>query len=686
MRTQVNSPGKIQKLLMLVIFSTGITCSSFGQADKTIDSLLNYLKTATGDTNRVHALNALGSRYVQTSRFTDAKKYADEALELGQKLNFKRGVAVAYSTIASLYRQQNNYPEVLSNLIASLRRWEEIGDLKGLTGVNKNIGAVYWEQGNLPKATQYYLAALKSDEQMGDKAGMAMGYMSIGQINQAQGNNSEAIKNFQTALQLAKASGDKRRIAHVMMALGNFYCETAHPAEALNFYREAIPLYEEVGARSSVKDLYFNIGFVNLSQSNYTEALKNHQAALGICREIKDEMGIASGYGNIGDVYFSQGRATSNSDQKRPFMNKALENYLLAYENFKKLGNKSTLAVSSNQLGAAYIELKKFNEAKIILREGLAVSKQIGLMNVTKDIYRNLAVLDSCTGNWEAAFKDYQSYVFYRDSIAGEENTKNVVKAQMQFEFDKKEDSLNYLQLLTGEQLKQQKQAKNYLITGLALFAILSFFVYRNYRTRQQLRLQEIRNKIASDLHDDIGSTLSSISMFSQLALQDSEEIKPMLQSIGESSGRMLDAMADIVWTINPENDQFENIILRMRNFAYELLGAKKIEFRFMADENIANIRLPMETRRNLYLIFKEATNNLVKYAEASEAMFSIKEKDDKVMMMMIEDNGKGFEQNRATEGNGLKNMKKRASEIGANLEINSIPGNGTQIKLELAV
>src|SRR6185436_16927186 len=107
-------------------------------------------------------------------------------------------------------------------------------------------------------------------------------------------------------------------------------------------------------------------------------------------------------------------------------------------------------------------------------------------------------------------------------------------------------------------------------------------------------KLQTLRNKIASDLHDDIGSTISSISIFSQMAQQQSKEVIPLLETIGDNSRRMLDAMADIVWTINPENDQFEKIILRMRSFAYELLGAKKIDFEFLADEEVTVMKLTM--------------------------------------------------------------------------------------------
>jgi len=244
---------------------------------------------------------------------------------------------------------------------------------------------------------------------------------------------------------------------------------------------------------------------------------------------------------------------------------------------------------------------------------------------------------------------------------------------------------LNKEKTIRDLELRKQRQAKNYFIAGLVLFAILSFVIYRNYHARQKLKLLTLRNKIASDLHDDVGSTLSSISIFSQMAQQQARETIPLLETIGESSRKMLDAMADIVWTIKPENDQFEKIIMRMRSFAYELLGAKKIDFEFVADEEVAKINLPMEVRKNLYLIFKEATNNIVKYAQADNAKFAINTERNN-LTMMIKDNGKGFDVNKSTEGNGLKNMRKRAAEIGAKLLIDSLPGSGTTIQLSVAV
>ena len=121
---------------------------------------------------------------------------------------------------------------------------------------------------------------------------------------------------------------------------------------------------------------------------------------------------------------------------------------------------------------------------------------------------------------------------------------------------------------------------------------VLAYGAY-NYRIQAVIRLQNIRNKISDDLHDDIGSTLNSISIYSEVAKQDESKHAQALEMIGEASRKIIDSMSDIVWTINPENDVFENIIIRMRSLSFNLFRAKNIEFIFKADESLNNAKLP---------------------------------------------------------------------------------------------
>ena len=118
-----------------------------------------------------------------------------------------------------------------------------------------------------------------------------------------------------------------------------------------------------------------------------------------------------------------------------------------------------------------------------------------------------------------------------------------------------------------------------------------------------------------------------------------------------------------------------------MRSFAYNLLKARQIEFSFEAEENLNAIQLPMQVRKNFYLIFKEAINNLLKYAQATTVLISLYEKN-KTIVLSIQDNGVGFADHPEAQGNGLMNMKRRAKEINAALKIESARGEGTRIEL----
>lgn len=218
-----------------------------------------------------------------------------------------------------------------------------------------------------------------------------------------------------------------------------------------------------------------------------------------------------------------------------------------------------------------------------------------------------------------------------------------------------------------------------YTLCALA-FAFIFYAIYW-YRLQQVIKLQHIRNKISGDLHDDIGSTLNSISVYSEVAKQDASKHAHALEMIGESSRKIIDAMSDIVWTINPENDSFENIILRMRSLAFNLFRTKSIEFTFRADESLNNLKLSMENRRNFFLIFKEAVNNIVKYAEAAGVSIQLVYVDS-FIKLIIHDNGKGFDTAQHSNGNGLNSMKRRAKEMKAKFQIESSAGNGTNIKL----
>ena len=218
------------------------------------------------------------------------------------------------------------------------------------------------------------------------------------------------------------------------------------------------------------------------------------------------------------------------------------------------------------------------------------------------------------------------------------------------------------------------------------------YTLYR-YRISELLKRQAIRNKIAQDLHDNMGSTLGSISVYSQVAKiynqqNKQEALEETLEKIGETSGEMINEMGDIVWAINPRNDHIGTIFQRMESYAKPLLQLKNIEFNFSYDEAIPSLNLQMDKRKNFYLIFKEAVNNAVKYADCKTLVVTVRLEHRKIHLI-IQDDGKGFDMqqlqsalSKSLSGNGLRNMQMRAKEMKAQFDINSASGKGTCISL----
>lgn len=205
----------------------------------------------------------------------------------------------------------------------------------------------------------------------------------------------------------------------------------------------------------------------------------------------------------------------------------------------------------------------------------------------------------------------------------------------------------------------------------LAIFT-LAHLLYR-YRIGQLKKLQNIRNNIARDLHDEIGSALTSIKILSEISgktvYQDREKTAVLLQKISEQSAAVQQGISDIVWAVNPANDKLENMVIRMREYITHTMEQQHITTHFSIDEAVLNKTLDMHQRRDFFLIFKEAINNIVKHAAASKVEIILTQ-EHRNLQLMLTDNGKGFSLQKQHAGNGLKNMKARAAHLKAVFEI----------------
>jgi signal transduction histidine kinase len=223
-------------------------------------------------------------------------------------------------------------------------------------------------------------------------------------------------------------------------------------------------------------------------------------------------------------------------------------------------------------------------------------------------------------------------------------------------------------------------------LAGLFLFGA-SAMLYE-YRVNRLLELERVRTRIATDLHDDIGSSLSQIAILSEVVRQevgqDHAAVTEPLSQITTSSSELMDTMSDIVWAIDPHKDHLTDLTQRMRRFASDVLTSRNIDFDFH-EPDTRNLNLGADVRRQVFLVCKESINNIVRHAACSQVYLEFRVDRD-WLTLIIGDNGRGFDPAQENDGHGLLSMEQRAKEVGGTLQIISRPGAGTTITLRMPI
>jgi ligand-binding sensor domain-containing protein/signal transduction histidine kinase len=219
----------------------------------------------------------------------------------------------------------------------------------------------------------------------------------------------------------------------------------------------------------------------------------------------------------------------------------------------------------------------------------------------------------------------------------------------------------------------------------LAAFGIITFVFYLGwrYRARQLAAVQRIRKRIATDLHDDIGSGLSQIAILTEVMRKESSRHSgTALDHIADVSRELVDSMSDIVWATDPNRDRLGDLVQRMRQFAGEVLGGSEIEFQLLLGGIEEQLKLSANVRRQVYLVFKECLNNVVHHSESTEARVTLDAAPNSIVLE-ISDNGKGFDISQNHPGHGLASMKERTASLDGNIEWVSGVG-GTTVKMRV--
>lgn len=210
-------------------------------------------------------------------------------------------------------------------------------------------------------------------------------------------------------------------------------------------------------------------------------------------------------------------------------------------------------------------------------------------------------------------------------------------------------------------------------------------------RARQLLAIERIRSRIATDLHDDLGASLTRITLFSSAAQKELQnggvtgKLQSLLGDIGATSRDLVESLSDVVWSIDPANDSVDTLLLRMKTHAGRLLEAKGIEYEISISSDVPDLHLPLDYRRNLFLIFKEAVTNVVRHSGAASVTLHIRT-DGNHFLMTVTDDGHGFCEEKLSRVSGLRNMRRRAGEMGGMLLVDTSTAGGTSITLRARI
>jgi len=238
---------------------------------------------------------------------------------------------------------------------------------------------------------------------------------------------------------------------------------------------------------------------------------------------------------------------------------------------------------------------------------------------------------------------------------------------------------------------------KSYSMQDIRVLSLLANRVVSLYHTAslykkdldRQVMLEKERERIAKDLHDYVGASLTRISILYELAknnVSDTDKIQQWLKQIGETSRDVIHEMSQIIWTLDPKSSTFEGLIAYIRRYSSEYLELDQVKCIFDLPEEIPGLALSMERRRNIYLIIRETLHNVLKHAAATKVFISLK-MIEPGFMITIKDNGVGFDPGKLEfTGNGLINMKKRTSSLGGQIHIQSNEGKGTEISIVVPV
>ena len=650
--------------------------ATFSQS-RMLDSLERIIELGRNDTTHVLVLAKL-SQFHRGKDNDRAIYYAHKILRLPAV--HPPQTSKAYVTLALIHADRGAYDSAATCFAAAEKIASNYPEKKDLWSLLYNgLGLFHRKRGDNPKSLEYFVLVDNLGEAGMGKENLAGNQLNIANTYNRMGNRREAIKYLYKALSLFESIHHSKGMSYCYNNLGVLLKQQANLDDAEVYLKKSLDLKEQEGDVKGIANSCNELALLYMERNELDKALLHVDRTIKLSERLGSQELLATALLNKGKIQRIQGR-----------LDAAAEQFERARPVTEILPNAYLKAGLHTESGKLFLEQKDNAKAIAILLSGIREAEKSS--NVEALLNAHLFLSQAYTSNlqYKEALDQFQKYHFLEDSVSGTKLKLDYKALETQYEVEKKNAEIELLkkdQELQARTLEQQRAVQ--MGIGIALISVIAVsiaFISRYKvvsKARRQLEIERVRNTIARDLHDDIGSTMSSINIVSQMALRQRDSngtAEGHFKRIAAHSSDIMERMSDIVWSINPVNDSLSMMASKMKEFAAEILEPADIAYAFEGTKSLTG-QISLEERKNIFLIFKEAINNAAKYSEARAIKVTIQQ-NRKSLQLTVEDDGKGFQYTSSRKGNGLSNMEARAKAIGAHVQILSDPERGTAIQL----
>ena len=636
----------MKKLLLSVLLLPAVFCS---YAQRThVDSLLQLLKTTQSKDSVMSIMHNLSFELANINPDT-AIIVGKQAVQLCLKYKNDSNYQASANALGWAYYRANKYDSAEACFLKAIATAQKLHYKKSEGRARINLVTLFLAKKNYQKALANALPLPALFDEGKDVEGKAYTEKQIGIIYREMGQIDKARVAVQSA-------------ANDFLAIGN-----------TEYYMTTLP----------------TLASLFLKQNEYDSALVYYKIVLDYEKK-NPNVNTAFAFENMGEVFFAMGADTLKNFTGH-YNDSALYYYQQAKKKFEGLNDPSDVAYEEINIGKCLVSLKRFKEAIQYLSRSLNAFKESDEAENKYVAAVELAGAYNAIGNYSLAFKYLQESNTYKDSVDANNNNEKIANMFAQYETDKKDRTI--LLLNTQKMLDKQEISREHIITIFTaslviLGGFMVFILWNRKNIKQRLKEVEMRNQLSSDLHDDIGSSLSSILLLSNMAAQangDKQLSENLLKKINSNTKEVIDRMGDIVWSMNPRFDEGESLRERIEYYVAGLKEASNIVVKLNIDSKIDQFHFTMELRKNIFLIIKEAINNALKYSCATKMQLDFIT-DDKNFMLSVKDDGKGFDKAVTVAGFGFETMINRARASSGVCEIVSSPGKGTIVKAAIPI